>query len=274
LDGGSRPNAAPKGDRVIAMVRDPYWLHVYWEISSESILRTEASLGSIWYMAKPVLRILDVSAEDTTSAAESFLRDIEIHGGVNNWYVDLDGSGRSYRVDVGYLTSKGRFLALARSNVVTPPKPGASDNSDGHWASVRTECDRIFAMSGGSDPQSNSEALQKFFEERFGRPMTAGSLSTYGSGALGSRRQQFHFDLDVELIVHGRTLADAHVSVANEPVQLRKDGTFTLRFGLLDGRQILPATASTRDGIEDRTVIIAIERNTKVLEPMIHDGQE
>jgi hypothetical protein len=41
-----------------------------------------------------------------------------------------------------------------------------------------------------------------------------------------------------------------------------------------DGRQILPATASTNDGIEERTIIIAIERNTKVLEPMIHDGQE
>lgn len=273
-NGHSDKNKA-KQDRIVTMVRDPFWLHVYWEITPESIQRTEAALGPDWYTSKPVLRVLDVSSEDTTSAAESVLRDIPIHGGVNNWYLDIDGTQRSYRVDVGYLTAKGRFFALARSNMVTPPKPGSSDNVDGHWNSVREECDKIFAMSGGTDPQNNSDKLQKFFEERFGRPMSAGSLTNYGSGALsGSRRQQFHFDLDAELIVHGRTVTDARVIVHGEPVQLRKDGSFTLRLSLPDGRQILPATAATNDGIEERTVIIAIERNTKVLEPMIHDGQE
>jgi uncharacterized protein len=262
-------------DRIVVMVRDAFWLHVFWEISDESIQRTEAALGPDWYQARPVLRLLDVSSEDTTSSSESIVSDIEIHGGVNNWYIPLDGTVRSYRVDVGYATSRGRVFVLARSNVVTPPKPGSSDSTDGHWSSVRDDCDRIFAMSGGSDPYNNSETLQKFFEERFGRPMSAGSLSSYGSGALGpARRGRFHFDIDAELIVHGRTVSDARVSVHGEPVQLRKDGSFTLRFGLPDGRQILPATASTNDGIEERTIIIAIERNTKVLEPMIHDGQE
>lgn len=268
-------NGHGKADRIIAMVRDPFWLHVYWEITSDSIHRTEAALGPDWYTARPVLRLLDVTSEDTTSSSESLVRDVEIHGGVNNWYMDLKDSGKSYRVDVGYLTAKGRFHVLARSNVVTPPIPGVSDQSDAHWVSVREECDRIFAMSGGADPHNNTEALQRFFEERFGRPMSAGSLGSYGSGALHpSRRDQFFFDLDVELIVHGRTLSDARVNVHDEPVQLRKDGTFTLRFGLAEGRQILPATAATQDGIEERTIIIALERNTKVLEPMVHDGQE
>lgn len=262
-------------DRVVVMVRDPYWLHVFWEISSESIQRTEAALGPDWYQAKPVLRLLDVSSEDTTSSTESTVADIEIHGGVNNWYIPLDGTSRSYRIDVGYITLKGRLFVLARSNVVNPPRPGASDVSDTHFSSIREESERIFAMSGGADPYNNSESLQRFFEERFGRPMSAGSLSSYGSGALGpARRERFHFDVDAELIVHGRTVPDARVCVHGEPVQLRKDGSFTLRFGMADGRQILPATASTNDGIEERTIIIAIERNTKVLEPMIHDGQE
>jgi hypothetical protein len=262
-------------DRVVVMVRDPFWLHVFWEISRESIERTEAALGPDWYQAKPMLRLMDVSSEDTTSSSESLVSEIEIHGGVNNWYLPLDGVSRSYRVDVGYVSTRGRAFVLARSNVVTPPRPGASDSGDTHWASVREESERIFAMSGGADPYNNSEALQRFFEERFGRPMSAGSLSSYGSGALGpARRERFHFDVDAELIVHGKTVPDARLCVHGEPVQLRKDGTFTLRFGLPEGRQILPATASTNDGIEERTIIIAIERNTKVLEPMIHDGQE
>ena len=32
--------------------------------------------------------------------------------------------------------------------------------------------------------------------------------------------------------------------------------------------------AATKDGIEQRTIVLAVERNTKELEPMIHDGNE
>ena len=32
--------------------------------------------------------------------------------------------------------------------------------------------------------------------------------------------------------------------------------------------------AVSADGIEERTIVLAVERNTKQLEPMIHDGNE
>jgi hypothetical protein len=57
-------------------------------------------------------------------------------------------------------------------------------------------------------------------------------------------------------------------------VQLRTDGTFTVRFSMPDSRQIIPAVASSADGIEERTIVLAVERNTKELEPMIHDNNE
>ena len=62
--------------------------------------------------------------------------------------------------------------------------------------------------------------------------------------------------------------------IGGEPVQLRPDGTFTMRFSLPDSRQIIPANAASADGIEDRTIVLAIERNTKKLEPMIHEFSE
>ncbi|MFO0945290.1 MAG: DUF4912 domain-containing protein [Planctomycetota bacterium] len=262
-------------DRIVAMVRDPFWLHIYWELTQAALQRTEAALGQDWYAAKPILRLLDVSAEDTTSSSELAVRDVEIHGGVNNWYIDVPNPPRSFRVDIGYLTSRGRFFVLARSNVVTTPKPGASDHIDTHWQGVQEDSDRIYAMSGGSDPGTENVELRNIFEERLRRPMSMGTLGNYGSGALGNaRRQGFRFDIDAELIVYGNTDPSARVTLQGEPVQLRPDGSFTLRFSLPDGRQILPAVAQTYDGIEERTIILAIERNTKELEPMIHDGQE
>jgi hypothetical protein len=76
------------------------------------------------------------------------------------------------------------------------------------------------------------------------------------------------------MIIYGSTKADAYVSLANEPIRLRPDGTFTVRLSMPDKRQVLPIVASSSDGVEQRTVVLAVERNTKVMEPMIRDGNE
>ena len=57
-------------DRIVVMVRDPYWLHAYWELTRHAIQRAEAALGQEWHTAKPILRLLDVSSHETTSTAE------------------------------------------------------------------------------------------------------------------------------------------------------------------------------------------------------------
>jgi hypothetical protein len=35
-----------------------------------------------------------------------------------------------------------------------------------------------------------------------------------------------------------------------------------------DRRQLLPIVASSRDGTQQRTIVLAVERNTKVMEPV------
>jgi hypothetical protein len=41
--------------------------------------------------------------------------------------------------------------------------------------------------------------------------------------------------------------------------------------GLPDRRQVIPVIASSADGVEQRTIILAVERNTKVLERVTRD---
>ena len=91
---------------------------------------------------------------------------------------------------------------------------------------------------------------------------------------LTSFGRDFHFEIDAELIVYGSTEPNAKVTLQGEPVQVRPDGSFTVRFSLPDSRQIIPAVAASPDGVEERTIVLAVERNTKELEPMIHDGNE
>src|SRR5919201_4244478 len=219
---------------------------------------------------------MDVTSEDTTSASERHVRDIEIHGGVNNWYIDVAAPPRSFRVDIGYLARRGRFFVLARSNVVSTPRAGVSDVIDENWSDLdQQQADRIYAMSGGYDPAASSLELKQLFEERLRRPMGSPAVTSLGSGAWpGGRQRKFWFHLDAELIVYGATEPNARVTLQGEPIKLRNDGTFTMRFSLPDSRQIIPAVATSPDGVEERTIVLAVERNTKQLEPMIHDGNE
>ncbi len=259
-------------DRVVLIVRDPFWLQAYWELSRSTLARAQAALGQDWHGARPILRLVDVTSEDTTAAAEQHVRDVSIHGGVSTWYIDVHSS-RSYRIDIGYLSRRGRFFVLARSNVVTTPKAGLSDSLDENWSSLQGQFDKIYHQSGGGNPATVSSDLRELFEERLRRPMQSMSLQGLGLGGMTPSRK-FHFEIDAELIVYGSTEPNAKVSLQGEPVPLRSDGTFTVRFSLPDCRQILPAVASSADGIEERTIVLAVERNTKELEPMIHDGNE
>lgn len=259
-------------DRIVLMVPDPFWLHTYWEISHQSVQRAEAALGQDWHGAKPILRLFDVTSQDTTSTSETPVRDILLHGGCNHWYVDVPQPPRSYRVDIGYVSRRGQFYVLARSNVVTPPKAGVSEPLVEGWsAEVESKGpEKILAMSTGYESAGGPSQLKDLMDEQFRRPLKD---NAFGSGAtLPTKLKKFHFELDAELIVYGKTDSAASVTLQNEPVKLRPDGTFTMRFSLPDSRQIIPAVATAQDGMEERTIVLAVERNTKHLDPMVHDA--
>ena len=271
------PRELPKSygkDRIVALVRDPYWLHAHWELTPQAVGRAEAALGQEWHGSKPILRLLDVTPSDLGHTTEKTVRDIEIHGGCNNWYIDVNHPPRSFRVEIGYLAKSGKFYVVARSNVVTTPRAGISDTIDENWADLDAKkADRIYAMSSGYDPAASSLEVKQFLDERLRRPLGSPSISSFGSGGLlpAGKTRAFWFQLDAELIVYGATEPNARVTLQGQPVSLRADGTFTMRFKLPDARQIIPATAVSPDGMEERTIVLAVERNTKQLEPQMHD---
>jgi uncharacterized protein len=126
-------------------------------------------------------------------------------------------------------------------------------------------------MSTGFESSMHPE-LKAVFEERLKRPLGAPKDTAFGTGATppGSVKK-FFFDIDAKLIVYGRTDPTAHLTLGNDPIDLTPGGTFFMEFSLPDSRQIIPAVATSADGVEERTIVLAVERNTKYLDPMIHD---
>ena len=273
-----QPNGRLNGsakDRLVVMVRGPYWLHAYWELTAQGIARAQAALGQDWHHARPMLRVLVVAASGNTTTSERVLRDILIHGGVKNWYVDVQSPPQTYRLEIGYLGVNGKFFSLARSNVVTTPAGSASDSLDVHWNDVLADCDKIYAMSGGFSNEGSND-LQELFEERLRRPMGPPNSSRFGAGIEGllPRDHNLRFHVEAEIVIHGTTHPDAQVALQGEPLKLRPDGTFSVRLDLPNRRQVIPIVASTKDGIEQRTIVLAVERNTKVMEPLTRDCGE
>ena len=104
-----------------------------------------------------------------------------------------------------------------------------------------------------------------------GAPLT----TRYVAGRNGfDKKHDFSFEVDAELIVYGVTEPDAHVTLQGDPVKVRPDGSFTVRFSLPNCRQVIPAVASSANGVEQRTIVLAVERNTKAMEPVVRDGNE
>lgn len=267
---------SPNGDtdRIVLMVRDAYWLHAYWEIGNRAVIRAKAAMAEQWHTARPVIRVLKSSSgTSSNTAAESIDRDIEIHGGVNNWFIDVNDPPNTYRVEIGYLSDSGRFFSVARSNTITTPKSNSRDMCDNNWADMASNCDKILAQSGAFESAGNDGELQRLFEERLKRPMGSPMITKFGVGAEAviERERDFSIEIDTEMIVYGSTQPDAHVMLGGEPVNINADGTFTIRLSMQDGRKVLPVISSSGDGTKQQTVILAVERNTKAMEPVARE---
>ena len=258
-------------DRVILLVRDAFWLQASWEVTRASVERARSAMAERWHTATPTLRLLTVS-DVSNNNAESVERDITIHGGVDNWYIDVDDPPSRYRVLVGYLADNGEFYTLCRSNIVETPRPGECERLDEHWRDIAEDYERIYSLSGGYDTDGGD--LREIFEERLHRPMPLRREQgqTVADPTL-LRQGKLPFKVDAELIIFGKTASSASVMVAGRPVKLQEDGSFTVRMELPDKRQVLPVTAESRDGLRQRTTVVAVERNTKVMEPVELDDR-
>jgi len=261
-DAGNGNRHTAQRDRLIAVVSSPHWLHVRWELSERILKRAEAALGVEWRQAVPVIRIYDVTEGNGTSGAKVFVKDVEIRQPLNDWYVPVERTGRSLHLQLGYRTPTGEFFLLAQSGKVKTPRAGRETPGEADYASEkgrRTLARRIAASTNGNGrhPHLNRENPPGDLDREFHRDRQPESVSD----------GNVVFELDAEVVIYGQAHPNAALTLMGRPVQQQQDGSFTLRMPLENGRQLIPGVCVTPDGSEQRTIVLAIERNTKHLEP-------
>jgi len=251
-------------DRIVLMIRDPYWCFAYWDLTAEK--QTDVADRVNGGKAELMLRVYDVTGIDFNGANAHRFMDIQVSPEATNWYLNVWAADRAYCVDLGLLYPDGRFEMMVRSNVVTTPRDSVSSVIDEEWMVVDETFDRMYKTAGSDEWGRSSEAITKYMLKRVRADVSSGGLASMGSEGGRPREQEkeaFWLVVNTELIVYGATEPDAKVTIQGNPIRLNEDGTFSVRYALPDGKQEIPVKAVSASGTQERQITPIVEKRTE-----------
>ena len=161
-------------DKLALLVRDPWWLFAYWEVTptrQEEVVREVKRSGHRSW--KTVLRVYDVT-QSSLEKSRSFF-DIELNFYTDNWYIDVGQPDREWMAQIGLRAANGSFFALVSSNRVRTPSFGISDVLDEEWMLPEDVYYQLIGMSG-LNAQQGSMDIRKMLEKYLSRLVSSGSL--------------------------------------------------------------------------------------------------
>lgn len=124
---------------ITLMVRDPFWVFAYWELTSET--------RKVFKGIPPVLKV-----KNLTENSYCFLYTNEF---ADNWHIEVEKPGNTFEVELGYVVN-GVFQTLAVSNKVTTPRNSVSNNFEEYYRIFRNDVFQIlkFLEKGITSPGS------------------------------------------------------------------------------------------------------------------------
>ena len=246
-------------DRLVLLVKDPWWLFAYWEIrpATERAARGQLLPHEVAGL-QTILRVYDVTEAGAALSPTTVLSDIPLSAMANNWYIPVHAPERSILVDIGLLAQGGRFLRLARSNSVTTPRSTPSPVIDPDWATTE---EAFLALASLAQARAGSSPLGKGWSALQPIPFGVASPSSWGSGRQSAVRG-FWCRVDTDLVLYGATEPRATVQVQGQPIPVRKDGTFSVRLALPEGTQTVAVDVRSPDGRHSRTITPVVCRTS------------
>jgi len=238
------------------------WIKVRWDISSLTHARAKAALGPKWHSARAMIRLYDVTSDDVTSQVKARVFEVELKAGMDVWYIPVADLSRVYVLDVGYLAGGGEYFSLITSGRIRAARTSGllrvDDPTGDKHAETTLQMARRVAGRAESRRAKSQRALGSASEEQ--HPRSVPTLQ-------GEDGRPLPFSIDAELYLHGHVPPGSRLTMFGEAIETRNDGSFSLKLPLPNGRQVIPCVSVTHSLEEERTIIMAIERSTRELEP-------
>ncbi|MBM7867506.1 DUF4912 domain-containing protein [Heliobacterium gestii] len=123
-------------DYIGVLVRDPYHIFIYWELTEAMRIRVLHN----WGLGPDTPCRLRLEREEGNRWVTEYLA--ELPPGTENWYINGMASGECYRAQIGVLTPAGQFIVILASTTIHVPPSGQAKGRPG----------RAMAISGGIRP--------------------------------------------------------------------------------------------------------------------------
>ena len=154
--------------KLVLLVRDPWWLYAYWEVTPDHAAAVQRAMSPEERAhAQTFLRLYDVTDRGAAVQRAHRYLDIGLTHDVDNWFVDTGEAHRTWVAELGYRTVHGRFFPLVRSNVVTTPRAGPSDEFDEAWMTTDEEYWKLLGVVYGLGFGTSSFEIRQLLERRF-----------------------------------------------------------------------------------------------------------
>lgn len=250
-------------NRIMLLPRDPWWLHTYWDISETKKNEViDAIPAHERDNLRWILRVHDVTGVGEFQGGNSNSSfDLGINFDANNWYINVNQPERDWCVEIGLINSAGKFFLVARSNIIKTPYFGVSSVIDEEWALPDEEYYKVLGFYDlGKSSLERRKKLEEYIKQQISSP-----TSSWGGSPSKHQEEKDKFFLEVwtELILYGRTEADADVMVAGKKIKLRNDGTFSMRYALPVGDFDFEVVATSKNKKFTEKRVPAVKRYDK-----------
>ena len=113
--------------KIVLMVRDPWALFCYWEISPDEEKKIIEKRD--FNKSEKVLRLKEIKDRDD---AEEIIAQYDIPIWERKRYLNTGKSGGKWQVDIGIIQDDGEYFNLVSSNIVESPRNMESENAGKH----------------------------------------------------------------------------------------------------------------------------------------------
>jgi len=138
LDRGQPIPQTYNQDKLVALVRDPHWIYVYWELSGPKAKDMLKQFGAERLRsANWILKIRNLRNNATSEIAillESY-----------NWYINVPDDAE-IMIEMGcYLDGSRHYLPVLKASNVLTPRARPSDKIDDHWVIMEEQFMKLLA---------------------------------------------------------------------------------------------------------------------------------
>jgi hypothetical protein len=185
-------------NKIVLLVRDPWWIYAYWEVQPDAERRVVEEIERKGLQrGRTTLRVYDVTGASVDRPRSWF--DIEVTFLISNWYIDVGIPDRDWVVELGIRASNGAFFPIVRSNVVRTPRFGVSEEVDEEWMCPDDVYWKLFGLSGGLADRRSSLDVRDILEKYLKSIVSSAGISSF-SQSIQMIRNESRVDVNAKIL--------------------------------------------------------------------------